>query len=44
VAAEHVFIQLEPGERHTTLHTPMELEQLDVHIHGIRQLGMRVAD
>ena len=41
---ENLSAQLEPWQRHAPLDAPMHFEQLQVHVHRLAELGMRVPD
>jgi len=44
VALHDVGVEFERRERHAPLDAPLQLQQLDVHVHGARELGMARLD
>ena len=44
VRSNDVLVQLEPRQGHAPLDAAVQLEQLDLHVDGVRQLRMRLPD
>ena len=44
MALHDVGVEFERRERHAALDAPLQLQQLDVHVHGARELGMACLD
>jgi hypothetical protein len=44
MALHDVGVEFERRERHAALDAPLQLEQLDVHVHGARELGMELLE
>ena len=44
VLRQHLGVQLEPGKRNAALDAAMQLEQLEVHVHRVAELGLTILD